>query len=281
MDIELLKKKSGGRFKDVRTIKITENCQNNKLKGIQTLKDSNEGGVDPNNFVHVIKSVLKEYNKPVIVKILDATSIFVKKELNIIQRLQDYEYSVQMICNFSCMDDKSRWNENYSGNVDFCNKKNDNLHFIVYEYIEDGDISEYLSIATKKEVACIFFQLSMAIIILAYKYNITHGDLHTGNILMYKTDKSKVKYTYDNDSFYIQTNGFIPIFIDYGMSKIMKPVPENIMDDIFIAIQNCIPYINKKYRNVFQTFLNDQFTKNSDSPYNYILDMKKIIQLSK
>lgn len=278
MKFEILKKKAGSRFKDVSTIKITENCQKNQLKGIQTIKDSNEAGIEPNNFVHVIKSVLKEYNKPVIVKILDASSIFVQKELNVIKRLADYEYSVQMICNFSCMDNKSRWDQNYKGNVEFCNNQNDKLHFIVYEYIEDGDISEYLSNATKKEVACIFFQLSMAIVILAYKYNITHGDLHSGNILLHKTDKTKVKYTYNNESFYVQTNGFIPIFIDYGMSKIMKPDPENIMDDIFIAIQNCIPYVNPQYRIVFQTFLNGQFAKNSDSPYNYILDIKNFIK---
>jgi hypothetical protein len=85
MKFEILKKKAGSRFKDVSTIKITENCQKNQLKGIQTIKDSNEAGIEPNNFVHVIKSVLKEYNKPVIVKILDASSIFVQKELNVIQ----------------------------------------------------------------------------------------------------------------------------------------------------------------------------------------------------
>jgi predicted unusual protein kinase regulating ubiquinone biosynthesis (AarF/ABC1/UbiB family) len=118
----------------------------------------------------------------------------------------------------------------------------------------------------------------MAVIMLAYKYGLTHGDLHSGNILMRKTDKIRIKYTYNEDSFFVQTNGFIPIFIDYGMSKIMKPDPQNIMDDIFISIQNCIPYIKSDFRNVFQTFLNGQFSKNSGSPYNYIVDIKNFIR---
>jgi serine/threonine protein kinase len=267
-----LKKKGGSRFKDIHTVKI---CKSSDLIGIQTIKNSNEGS---NDFVHVIKSVLKEYNKPVIVKILDESSIFLQKELNAIRRLADYEYSVQMICDFSCMDNMSRWSQNHKGNIEFCSGNRDKLHFIVYEYIEDGDISDYLPNATQKEIACIFFQLSMAVIMLAYKYGLTHGDLHSGNILMRKTDKIRIKYTYNEDSFFVQTNGFIPIFIDYGMSKRMKPDPQNIMDDIFISIQNCIPYIKSDFRNVFQTFLNGQFSKNSGSPYNYIVDIKNFIR---
>lgn len=288
-----LKKNAGSRFKDVHTVKI---CKSSDLIGIQSIKNSNEGG---NEFVHIIhsllfadenapewavskikgiKSILKEYNKPVIVKILDESSIFVKKELNAIRILADYEYSVKMICNFSCMDNMLRWSQNHKGNIEFCSGNRDKLHFIVYEYIEYGDISEYLPSATQKEVACIFFQLSMAVIMLAYKYGLTHGDLHSGNILLRKTDKTRVKYTYNDDSFFVQTNGFIPIFIDYGMSKKMKPDPENIMDDIFISIQNCIPYIKSDFRNVFKTFLNGQISKNSGSPYNYIVDSKNFIR---
>jgi serine/threonine protein kinase len=202
-----LKKKGGSRFKDIHTVKI---CKSSDLIGIQTIKNSNEGS---NDFVHVIhlcafsmrvepllftdknahsgaiskrnviQSVLKEYNKPVIVKILDESSIFLQKELNAIRRLTDYEYSVQMICDFSCMDNMSRWSQNHKGNIEFCSGNRDKLHFIVYEYIEDGDISDYLPNATQKEIACIFFQLSMAVIMLAYKYGLTHGDLHSGNIL--------------------------------------------------------------------------------------------------
>lgn len=274
MNFQLLKKTGGSRFKEFHTIKV---CKNNQLRGKQSLKDSREAGMDDDNFVHVIKSVLDTYDKPVVVKIMDARSFFVKRELAAITRLTDFDYNVQMICHFSCMDDKNRWNQSYENqSLQFCNNKTDNLHFIVYEYIEEGDVGNYLRKATLKEAASLLFQISMTLMIMAYTHHVFHGDLNTGNILLRKTEKTKTMYTVRDNSVFIQTHGFEPVFIDFGLSKIMKPTAEYVMEDVFTAFEKCMNY--SPFRDFFQAFLSKQIERNIKSPDKFIKDMKECIQ---
>lgn len=274
MNFQLLKKKGGSRFKEFQTIKV---CKNNKLRGKQTLKDARESGMDTNNFVHVIKSVLDTYDKPVVVKIMDAENLFVDQEIRAIKHLQNFEYSVPMICHFTCMDDKKRWNRSYENqSLEFCSNQTDKLHFIVYEYIDGGDVSEYFASASQKEAACMLFQISIALMIMGFTYSMTHGDLNSGNILLRKTDKTKILYKISGTSFFIQTYGYEPVFIDFPRSKILKLTEEFIMEDVFTAFKVSINY--SPSRKLFQLFLKKQMQTNYNSPQNFIKDMKDLIQ---
>jgi len=106
---------------------IENSCKNNEITGIQSIKSSEETGDEPNEFVHVIKSVLDKYNTPIIVKIHDSVSYFVNKELIALHKLSEFEHSVKKICDFSCIDDKTRWKYMINAPIKFCNNKKDKL----------------------------------------------------------------------------------------------------------------------------------------------------------
>ena len=199
-------------------LEIESSCKNNEITGIQSIKSSEEDensddhrsvefrrdaenvveastGDEPNEFVHVIKSVLDNYKKPVIVKIHDSVSYFVEKEITALNKLSEFENSVKKICDFSCLDDKARWKHMINHAIKFCNNKKNRLHFIVLEYIENGDIDLFFSKNPSKEMICSFFlQIELSIIKLALDYRISHGDLNSGNILISGTEKSRIHY---------------------------------------------------------------------------------------
>ena len=140
---EKLKKNKKSRSPDVDTVKIS--CENNNIVGNETIKSSEETSMNDEDFVHVIKSILTEYNKPVVVKIHSSSTIQVKKELLALNKLKDFQNSVKLICDFSCMDDKTRWKKPVLKPVKFCNNKTDSLHFIVLEYIENIQFESFFN----------------------------------------------------------------------------------------------------------------------------------------
>lgn len=274
----LLKQKRS-RFNDVNTIKIEKNtnCKNDKIVGIKSLKSSEEMGSDINNFVSIIQSKLENYNNPVIVKIHDVINIMVLKELAAIRQLKGFDNVVKYICDFSCMDDKSRWANKINEPVTFCNNKQDNLHFIVMEYVSNGDISEYVKKASLIEIRSLLIQLVFTILILGTKYKMNHGDLNTGNILIQSTTKKRIVYQYRNKTYYVKSCGIMPVLIDFGRSSHFSTIQyESIMDEIFTAINVCVLYIqDDNLKTAFHTFIHQQFIKNYDSPLGFLRDLKQ------
>jgi hypothetical protein len=100
----VLQKKIGSNFEEVKTY-----CLRNEIIGKESIKSANETGLLSDEFVHIIKSTIKNYENPVIVKIHESTSIYVSKELLAIEELNDFKNVVKSVCNFSCIDDKLRW----------------------------------------------------------------------------------------------------------------------------------------------------------------------------
>ena len=212
---EKLEKGRKSRFSEVYTIQIS--CEKNKIIGNETIKSSQETGLADLNFVHVIKSILTEHIFPVVVKIHSSFSISIKKELIALNRLKNFQNSVKLICDFSCMDDKHRWKTPIQKQVKFCNNKKDSLHFIVLEYIENGQIEHFFNNNPSNEELCsIFIQIELSIITLALDYRMSHGDLNSGNILFSHTDKKEIRYNILGREYRIPSFGIIPKFIDYG-----------------------------------------------------------------
>ena len=176
MDFEYLAKQKRSRIFDADTIKL---CKTKQLTGISTIKAYEETGIDTNEFVHVIQTVMADYDEPVIVKIYDERSVSLKRELRAFDKLRSFTNAAHMICNFVCMDDKERWKTKVASPILFCNNKKDKLRFVVMEYINGGDASSYLTKNTSIEIVNSFFiQLTMVIATLMYEYKIIHGDLH-------------------------------------------------------------------------------------------------------
>lgn len=227
---------------------LENECKNCEIIGKKSIKASEETGMDQDNFVHVIESYMKKTKFPVVVKIHDSNSYFIRKELEAYDKLKNFENSVHKICDFSCMDDKMRWEHMVDSPITFCNNKKDSLHFIVLEYIEDGKLSDFFSKMPNKNIICSFYlQTILSIIIMAYTYRISHGDLNSGNLLVGKTDKSRIHYRFQDKEYRIPTYGITPKFIDYGRSSIYHKVPSSmdVLDDIYTCLYVISLYVKQ------------------------------------
>lgn len=277
--MRLLPKKTGYRFREIRTY-----CFDNEIVGKETIKSAQESGMGSNEFVHVIKSNIKKYDKPVVVKIHESNSIYIKKELLAMKELTNFKNIAKSICNFSCIDNKLRWESPINHDVKFCNQEKDNLHFFVYEYIENGDIEEYFnSMPNVHEIKTIFLQTALTIMTLGKEYNIIHGDLNSGNILFSKTDKKTVSYMLDEKKYIINTHGRMPKLIDFGRcKKINGNASEYAMDDVFIMLDVLTTWIkNEDLKEKLRHFLLHESNKNSLNFTNFMSNLTNFFMVYK
>jgi len=240
MQIINLRKTGGARMKDAHT--YTVSCLENNLIGYKTLKSANE--VDPEDFVHVILSKLSKETK-VIVKIHEANSMFAKNEVMAMKALKEYRNTVHYICDFVCQDNIDRWQEPVKDAQKFClfsenlSSKSVNLHFIVMEYIPNGDLSHLLRHLQDTDVlTSLFLQTALVIIELGSIYKICHGDINSGNILITTTKKSTLSYSILGKPMKIKTFGHVPIFLDFGRCSLYEKITKNkydILQDVLTA----------------------------------------------
>ena len=218
---------------------LESSCKNREIIGVRTISAAEEKNMDE-NFVHVLESKMTKSELPVIVKILDAKGADIQKELYEYKRLRGFENSVQMICSFACMDEKARWEHMINAPVEFCNNKQDPLHFIVLEYIVDGGVHEFLNKLPPKHILCSFMiQCVLALSIMGYKYRISHEDLNSGNVLIGKTVETMIEYEVLNRKYRLHTYGIIPKFVDYGLSSDYGnrvPTESEILSDCFTCL---------------------------------------------
>ena len=302
-----LKNTAGSRLENVDTVMLENECNKKEIVGKKTIKSSEEEGMDDRHFVvkraepqsgserfldsfprigyadsetnvHVLESFMKKDNYPVIVKIHHKRSPFINNELRAYEHLRDFQNCVKKICDFSCLDDKERWKSPIKRPVEFCNNKTDELHFIVLEYIENGNIENRIKkMKTFSELASLILQIELMILELGCNYHMLHGDLHSGNILISDIENRRIHYTIDKREYRISSYGIIPLFIDFGRSKISKEaIPiEFVLEDVYMTIQIILRYIPDD--NIIQKihdFIHTQSVTNTDNPHKLILDTK-------
>jgi hypothetical protein len=254
-----------------------------EIMGKKSIKSSEETGDETNEFVHVILSELTKYKLPIIVKIHDSDSYFVEKELFALDKLADFENSVTKICDFSCMDDKSRWKYMIDSPVTFCNNKRDKLHFIALEYIENGEMDTFFSKNHSNAVLCsLFLQIEAS------------------------TSKSRIHYQILEKEYRITSHGIIPKLIDYGRctkyvgkiypsyvlnritgSKVeVMPnmIPNDceanefgrILDDIYTCLSVCAIHIkNTELKHRFQQFILTASNHNTQDLHKILVETKQ------
>ena len=111
------------------------NCGKNLLRGYHTIKSAEETSIHKDDFVHIALTKLKDYDKPVVVKVYDADNIHLHIELNILKQVIGFRNTPRLICEFSCNDDKNKYITKLKKQISFCGNGLNKLHFFVYEYI--------------------------------------------------------------------------------------------------------------------------------------------------
>ena len=227
---EKLPKCPGSRIRDMTSYKVK--CGKDLLLGYKSIKSAEETSMYPNDFVHVIKSKLENYNDPVVVKIYDNENISLLREIKILERINGYRNTAILICHFSCKDNKNNYFSKIIKPIRFCTNGSHSLHYFVYEYIVTGDISDFFTKNTDKPVIKSFvLQLIAVIIELAVVYRIYHGDINSGNIMVDTTEEKTLDYCIETETVTIETYGIMPKMIDYGRSHfyIDKTVSPNVV----------------------------------------------------
>lgn len=241
---EKLPKTRRSRILSMETYKI--NCGKNKLYGYKSFKSAEEASMHKDDFVHVVLSKLQDYDKPVVVKIYDANKLYLLLERKILEKIRDYRNTAKLICEFSCDDDKNNYITKLTRQIRFCERGTNKLYFFVYEYIDHGDISDYLQKTRDiKIIKTLILQMVCVIIELATMYKVCHGDLNSGNILIDTTDEKTLEYRIGDEIVVIESNGIIPKIIDFGRSKFhTEPINiEHVWYDIIMVITLINTYV--------------------------------------
>lgn len=238
--LTLLPKKGGARMHDVSTYHVLCTDPNKHLTPRKTLKPGNELGSSPDAFVHVLLAKTRD-KQEVVVKVHEAGTLFIAKELSLMQRLAECKYAVRYICDFKCVDDKKRWMEELRGGQNLCKPDGPhNLHFIVMEYVRNGDLREFLETNTNADaLRSLCLQTALALLEMGTVYKVSHGDINSGNILVYKTTKALMTFRVFDKVYKVQSCGFYPVFIDFGRGGLYEATSKNlryIVDEVLIAL---------------------------------------------
>jgi serine/threonine protein kinase len=270
-----LQKTGGSRFPDVETFRVVCNDPS-EVELFFSLKDAREDGFTDEEFVHVAKGKLLRFQKSCIVKVNASNSKFLFQELKALNLLLAYPHVVQYLCHFTCKDHTRKWKNKLNAQTFACDPSGKrSLTFIVMEYIKFGSINKLLKESTSKELLLsLFLQTAMIMLELGKLYNILHGDLHTGNILI---KKSKKKYFTYMRKYKIPLFGYRVVLIDFGRSKIYKSTlaDADILDDIAIVFEIYRNHIKYRFRNLSECLskilLQDLLTISFDSFLNQII----------
>jgi len=232
-----LKKCPRARIAGMESFKI--NCGKNLILGYHTIKGAEETSTHSDEFVHVALARLKDYNKPVVIKVYDERNFHLPIEQNILKSIAGFRNTASLICDFSCQDDKNKYISKIQKQMRFCGNGKNKLHFFVYEYISHGDISDFTKKYTNyAAIKNIILQMTCVIIELATIYRIYHNDINSGNILIDTTDEKTLEYCIEGEIVRIESHGVIPKIIDYGRSNFYEEnVPNTrIWFDIILMI---------------------------------------------
>jgi len=277
--VEKLNKCPRSRINGMETYKI--NCGKNLLLGYHTIKASEETSMHKDEFVHVVLSKLKDYNKPVIVKVYDTDNYHLHIELNILKNITGFRNTAQLICDFLCNDDKNKYITKIKKQIRFCGDGLNKLHFFVYEYIAHGDVSDFLTPQNQNinVIKSLILQIICVIIQLASIYKVYHGDINTGNILIDALNEKTIDYCIEDETFSIESFGIIPKIIDYGRSNFYKGVVPNeqVWFDIILTVGVIYPYIQNVELKQKVLDISNKLEMNLPSLKHYYIYVRDII----
>lgn len=270
-----LEKSKFSRLKDVKT--YLYKCNKGELKGVKTIdkKDNIQ-----KEALQVIKAFFENYKNPVILKVYKSNSPFLINETRIYKHLykNKFQYMLKPICLFTCYDKYEKYKNpitdpiinpiipcNINSDLENSNLENSDLKlsFLVFDYLPNGDISNFINVNNitkykKQIIKSIVLQYILSIFELGLTYNVLHGDLNSGNILIKKTKQKENIFYIKNKKYNIPTYNFEPIIIDYGRANIVKNTYDyDIIFNILTTYLQIIKhYVKEKDRQFLYNYFN-------------------------
>jgi hypothetical protein len=100
------------------------------------------------------------------------------------------------------------------------NLKPETCIMMVNEFANSGDLKNWLQTPHSiDEFLSLFFQIYVALYALQHHFDITHHDLHTGNVLVHKVTREVLSYTINGTIFNIDNHGWLFVLWDFGYAR--------------------------------------------------------------
>lgn len=141
------------------------------------------------------------------------------------------------------------------------------------EFVNNGTFFEWYRTCTDQEAVNVFMQIIIGIIAMQKYYKMTHGDLHSNNILIQKVKPGGVwKFQINDKEFMIPNIGWMVVINDFGFATILSKVELDwyVQDylsylkddtinfyDIFYFIESIQFHIDKSNHHLFKKTVHD------------------------
>ena len=200
------------------------------------------------NDVSILEAVLKNitHNQRHIIVKIGRENTTLEKEFHIGKVLENYKIPgfIRYILIFDCLDDTHSLKTTPKS---ICKGKDipeNHKNVLIMPYISEGSLrkfdwkSEYFPV-----LKSVILQAVMSSFVAYEICGFIHGDFHLDNILLKKTKKREIVYTWKDQSFSIPTNGYKIIILDFDSSWMVEERDIGIQI-YWYNLQNMISRIN-------------------------------------
>jgi hypothetical protein len=164
-------------------------------------------------------------------------------------------------------------------------------YVIVANELASGDLKDLLT-KVKPDIPTmkiIFFQIFLGIYCVKKYFNISHNDLHWGNVLYHDIPKKgNFRYIIQGQSIVIPNTGLFPVLWDFGLSYIPGKIPDrlkgNTKDDSWEDYKRIASMLMKdseqtldSYHNLYIWFL--EAMAHFETPENFVLNFGKSLNV--
>jgi serine/threonine protein kinase len=206
------------------------------------------------NDVSILEAVLQNVkSKPrhIVVKI-GRENTTIEKEFHYGKILENAKIPgyIRYICIFDCLDDTHRLRQTPKSICKGTDIPENRKNVLIMPYISEGSLRKF---GWNPEYFIMLKSVILQAIMSSFVAYITcgfiHGDFHLDNILLKKTKKREILYTWPNGSRYLSTNGYKIVIMDFDSSWMVEEREREMGIPLYwINLQNMFSRINTDLR---------------------------------
>lgn len=203
------------------------------------------------NDVSILEAVLQLKNKHrhIVVKI-GRENTTIEKEFHFGKILENAKIPgyIRYICIFDCLDDTHRLRQTPKSICKGTDIPENRKNVLIMPYISEGSLRKYYWNHDKFHLLkSVILQTIMSSFVAYKTCGFIHGDFHLDNILLKKTKKREIVYTWETGSSIISTNGYKIVIMDFDSSWIIEERDIGVQM-YWINLQNMFSRINTDLR---------------------------------